>query len=370
MGCYPIRRWLSLAPAGCQARFEDIGGRCLGALSHALRDPVNQHTEANPWSLLAWDDGRLADPHLPPDHPLGQHRDRHSHRVSFMQLPHGFSAGVMQFDEVRMLDQWTADEGWNPGLHDLALAHSLDAEAFIALRQTNVLAGAGTIFRHAPGFGFMGLFIMRKDLRGQGIGRSLWHRRRDALLARLTPHAVIGMDGVFDMVPFYTRGGFRFAHRSLRYQGLSSGGARDSAVVEVDALPAEQLAAFDARHFPCARPTFLSAWVRQPQICALALVEDGEIRAFGARRVCRTGFKIGPLFADSTAFAERLLGALLEGTSGAQMQIDIPEPNAAGLALARTLGMTECFGCARLYLGQDPALPLQRIFGVTSFEFG
>jgi hypothetical protein len=69
-------------------------------------------------------------------------------------------------------------------------------------------------------------------------------------------------------------------------------------------------------------------------------------------------------------WSENLLGALLEGTSGAQMQIDIPEPNAAGLALARTLGMTECFGCARLYLGQDPALPLQRIFGVTSFEFG
>jgi hypothetical protein len=287
-----------------------------------------------------------------------------------MQLPREFSVGVMKLDEVSELDEWTSAEGWNPGLHDLALAHRLDPEAFIALRQADALAGAGTIFRHSPGFGFMGLFIMRKDLRSQGIGRSLWYWRRDALLARLAPDAVIGMDGVFDMVPFYTRGGFRFAHRSLRYQGLSPGGARDAAVVAVDALPAEQLTAFDARHFPCARPTFLAEWVHQPQSRAMALVEQGEIRAFGARRACRAGFKIGPLFADSVAFAERLLGALLEGTSGTQIQIDIPEPNDTGLALARAWGLNECFGCARLYLGRDPTLPIQRIFGVTSFEFG
>jgi hypothetical protein len=28
------------------------------------------------------------------------------------------------------------------------------------------------------------------------------------------------------------------------------------------------------------------------------------------------------------------------------------------------------FGCARMYCGADPKLPVQSIYGVTSFEFG
>lgn len=74
-----------------------------------------------------------------------------------MSLPPEYTVGVMRADEVSLLDQWAADEGWNPGLHDLALAQRLDPDALIALRQADNLGGAGTIYRHAPSFGFMGL---------------------------------------------------------------------------------------------------------------------------------------------------------------------------------------------------------------------
>jgi hypothetical protein len=32
--------------------------------------------------------------------------------------------------------------------------------------------------------------------------------------------------------------------------------------------------------------------------------------------------------------------------------------------------MSESFGCARMYFGAAPELPVGNIFGVTSFEFG
>jgi hypothetical protein len=56
--------------------------------------------------------------------------------------------------------------------------------------------------------------------------------------------------------------------------------------------------------------------------------------------------------------------------AGHQVQIDIPEPNAAGLAIAKGIGLEMSFGCVRLYHGADPGLPVDRIFGVTSLEFG
>jgi hypothetical protein len=48
----------------------------------------------------------------------------------------------------------------------------------------------------------------------------------------------------------------------------------------------------------------------------------------------------------------------------------VPEPNQSGMRLAQQFGLKEAFGCARMYCGGDPKLPVQSIYGVTSFEFG
>ncbi len=118
-------------------------------------------------------------------------------------LPDGFSIAVMHNEEVQLLNDWANTEGWNPGLSDIHIARDFDFDAFIALRQNNEMIGSGTIISYAGLFGFMGLFIVRPDFRGVGLGASLWHYRRDLLKSRLEPSAAIGMDGVFTMAPFY-----------------------------------------------------------------------------------------------------------------------------------------------------------------------
>jgi hypothetical protein len=40
------------------------------------------------------------------------------------------------------------------------------------------------------------------------------------------------------------------------------------------------------------------------------------------------------------------------------------------LALARRHEMREVFRCARMYLGEPPELPWERIFGITTLELG
>jgi hypothetical protein len=40
------------------------------------------------------------------------------------------------------------------------------------------------------------------------------------------------------------------------------------------------------------------------------------------------------------------------------------------MALADEHGMTEVFGCARMYLGDPPPTPWGRVFGVTTSELG
>jgi hypothetical protein len=48
----------------------------------------------------------------------------------------------------------------------------------------------------------------------------------------------------------------------------------------------------------------------------------------------------------------------------------VPEVNPAGMSLAEKHAMKRVFGTARMYIGDAPALPVDRIFGVTSFELG
>ncbi len=177
------------------------------------------------------------------------------------------------------------------------------------------------------------------------------------------------MDGVFDMVPFYTRGGFELAHRDLRFQGLAQG-TPDPAVRTLAPTDFAAIEAFDRLHFPVPRTAFLQRWVYQDGAHALGLFASDHLLGFGVARPAHTGFKLGPVFATTPDAAERLIGSLLARIPGQQVQLDVPEPNTAGVELASRFGLSEVFGCARMYHGPAPSLPLQQIFGVTSFEFG
>lgn len=284
--------------------------------------------------------------------------------------PEDLTIRAMTRAELDTLVEWAALEGWNPGLDDADAFWATDPGGFVAAESGGELIGGGSIVRYGTRFGFMGFFIVRKDRRHRGLGDVLWHERKRRLRARLDPDAPIGMDGVFDMQAYYARGGFRFVHRELRFEGRGAAGDRDRGVTELRELPFDTVAAYDARHFPARRDSFLRAWIARPNGHALGVVEGGALRGYAVMRPCRVGHKIGPLFADGPDVAERLFGSLAARVPGDPIVLDVPEVNPDALALARRHGMTEGFGCARMYEGPPPVLPDREIYGVTTFELG
>ncbi len=266
---------------------------------------------------------------------------------------------------------WAAAEGWNPGLHDADLFWATDPHGFVCAERDGEMIATGSIVAYEKAFGFMGFFIVRPDCRGQGIGRDFWVWRRDQLRQRLRPDAAIGMDGVFDMQPFYARGGFTFSHRNLRMAGTGrKANQLDPALIDLATLPLTDIAAYDLRHFGVPRPAFLQHWIRPEGGLALGFVTHHALRGIGVVRPCQEGYKIGPLFADNAEVADALFIALAERADGCPIYLDTPENNPAALELARRHGLTEVFGCARMYHGPAPVLPWQNIYGVTTFELG
>ncbi len=250
-----------------------------------------------------------------------------------------------------------------------------DPDAFVAAEVDQRLIGGGAITSYDGAFGFMGFFIVRPEFRGLGLGNALWHARRERLLARLRPGASIGMDGVFAMQAYYAKGGFVFSHRDIRFRAEIPGSPAIPPSGNEDITPLadigfDQVVAYDRTCFPAPRPSFLKAWLGQPDALALGCQRSGQLSGYGVIRRCREGCKIGPLFADDAQAAEALFARLQDFAAGGPLFLDVPENNPAAIELARRHQMVEVFGCARMYLGSAPDLAHQRIFGVTTFELG
>ena len=274
---------------------------------------------------------------------------------------------TMNRHEVELAVDWAAKEGWNPGLHDANCFYAADPDGFlIGLLEDEPIATISAV-KYGTSFGFVGFYIVKPAHRGLGYGLKIWNSG----LARLEGRTV-GLDGVVDQQENYMKSGFVLAHRNVRYEGRRVRGANATAsIIPLSKLPFGEISAYDEEFFPETRGQFLDCWINQTQGAALAFVQNGSLAGYGVLRPCRSGYKVGPLFADRPDIAEDLFLAMQRGLpDGAPIFLDTPAVNGAAVDLARRHNMTAVFETARMYAGGKPDLPLDRIFGITSFELG
>lgn len=279
----------------------------------------------------------------------------------------GYRIRPMAREEIALAIEWAAGEGWNPGLNDAPCFHAADPQGFLVGLLEDEPVACISVVKYGAAFGFLGFYIVKPACRGRGLGLAIWN----AGMARLAGRNV-GLDGVIAQQDNYRRSGFSLAWRNVRHEGEAGGRpATSSCIVPAVQLPFEAIREYDAAFFPADRSAFLQCWISQPGSSALAWVEDGRLRGYGMIRPCRTGFKIGPLFADDAAIADELFDALAaRATPGDRIYLDTPENNPSALALARRHGMRAVFETARMYTQAAPNLPINRFYGVTSFELG
>lgn len=286
-----------------------------------------------------------------------------------LAAPHDLSLRMIGREEMPLLMDWAAREGWNPGVHDAECFHVADPEGFLVGEREGTPVSCISVVTYPENFAFLGFYIVDPESRGRGYGLKTWL----AGMRRLTGYNV-GLDGVVGQQSNYTKSGFILAWRNLRYAGTLDGlppaSGRAGAVVPMTAVPFAALQDYDRRHFPGSRPAFLHLWITRPGTTALALMRDGHLSGYGVIRPARSGFKIGPLFADDDEGAEALFRALAAKAGPATISIDPPEPNLAAIRLAEQHGLKQVFETARMYTGPAPDISLREVFGITSFELG
>jgi GNAT acetyltransferase-like protein len=98
--------------------------------------------------------------------------------------------------------------------------------------------------------------------------------------------------------------------------------------------------------------------------------QNNKLAGYGIIRECREGYKAGPLLADDADTAENLFAGLRSLVPGSNIYLDIPLSNNNALDLVSLHRMAAVFEAARMYKGLAPALSVDNIYGVTSFELG
>jgi len=268
--------------------------------------------------------------------------------------------------DLELALEWASEEGWNPGRGDAAAFPEADPEGLLMGFMDGEPVAAIACPRYDSGFGFVGLYLVRPDLRGRGLGMALWRAGHDLLGGRTS-----GLDAVDAQVANYERSGYRAEGHTYRHQGRGPAAKPAEPLAAIEDVSWEELMALDARAFPAARESFLRAWTTQPDVRALALIRDGEVAGYGVIRPCRDGHKIGPLFAPDRAGAEALLdGLVAELGTGEPWWIDTPETNPVAIELARDRGLEPVFRTARMYRGDAPEYERGLVFGVTTLELG
>jgi GNAT superfamily N-acetyltransferase len=271
---------------------------------------------------------------------------------------------TLSLQELAVLIDWAAAEGWNPGLDDAAAFLAADPEGFIGAFAGNELVAAISAVAYGRDFGFIGLYICRPDMRGKGHGKAVW----TAGMARLADRT-IGLDGVEEQQANYQRKGFRPVYETIRYSGrpatppVSTGRLR---AVTTQLVP--DIIAYDAHCFPAPRRSFLQRWL-QPSHRALAAITSQGTTGYAVARSCRNGFKIGPLFADDMETALHLIESLAKACEG-DLNIDVPATKVDFIVALDAAGFSPTFTTRRMYKGPPPQLGLERVFGVTSLELG
>ncbi|MGE0228902.1 MAG: GNAT family N-acetyltransferase [Dehalococcoidia bacterium] len=272
----------------------------------------------------------------------------------------------MQPDEAQLAIDWATLEGWNPGLHDADTFYRTDPSGFFVGVLDGEVIGTLSGVAYNDDYGFLGLYIVKPEHRGNGYGLGLW-REVTAYLGDRN----VGLDSVVAQEANYERSGFTRAYRNVRYEGRRpAAGADENGIVPLTDVPFEDVLAYDRAVFPVERRDFLERWAAMPNSVGLGLQRRSRLGGFGVARKCGAGWKFGPLAADDEGAADALFRALCARLDDELIYLDVPEPHREAVRLAERYGMHPTFETVRMYNHGQPDVDVDRIFGVTTFELG
>lgn len=245
----------------------------------------------------------------------------------------------------------TEKEHWGTTIQELEDLYFYSSKGkYIVLNHTTPIA---TIFGTDYGtFGFIGNLIVKKEFRGQGIGKALLE-----LIIEEFHHSEnkpILLDAVPNAVPFYESLGFKSLYRSLRYRGtyLNTPKNNFDQIQPIDASHWEEIVEFDQRSFGAPREYLLQSLFKQnPEMCYFKRSNE-KVSGYIMLSPRQGYIKIGPWVCDpKESHPEYLLFHALRELTPVDIYLGVLESNKISHQLMEDLSIPLAFHSIRMVYG-------------------
>lgn len=278
-----------------------------------------------------------------------------------------FTVDTATVDDWRQITAWGNQEGWNIGFHDAECFFAADPGGFFIGRVGGRPVSAVSMVNYSDEFSAWGHYLVDPRLRGRGYGQGVW----EVAVRHAGSRAASG-DAMPGVVGFYRREGMVPVHHTVHWAGRLARAGRE--VDGVEPVRPEQLGAvadYDGECFPAHRPGFLGRWLFAPGHVARAHWAGGRVTGYGVLRPAPTGYRIGPLVADTPRIAAEVFDALTAHLRpGAEVSAFSPEVQEAAAPLLSAGGLAERFRLVRVHRGAPPAHRARNVYAIASLELG
>tara|TARA_Y100001968_G_scaffold327647_1_gene373112 strand:+ start:729 stop:1619 length:891 start_codon:yes stop_codon:yes gene_type:complete len=284
-------------------------------------------------------------------------------------------------EEVPLLTKWARDESFAPGIGDVDIYRNTDKQGVWVGCLNDIPIGCIAGIRYNRNYGFIGLFIVLEEFRGNGYGLKLWKHA----LKYLSSIPLIGLEAATDRIDDYKKWGFKISSMTTRWKWDSSHEflvnklypdmeIEGYKIISGKSVSSNDVQLYDASKENSPRPHFLADWLEHKMGSVGVLVDNNYFcHGFGRIRPCLLqtgqGWRIGPLLADTPPLAELLLRTLVSKYSGSIL-IDTPGLNPYARYLLESLGFKEISRTYRMYKGNETPVSLNQVYGLACLELG
>ncbi len=291
-----------------------------------------------------------------------------------------FNIRSLNDSDVSMVTYWARNEGFSPGLGDVAIYKNTDKQGLWIGCLDDLPIGCIAGVKYNSLYGFIGLFIVDETYRGNGYGVKLWSH----VINNLLNVCCLGIEAAPERISDYQKWGFRFSSKTTRWvievDGIASidhvhsNLNNEYSLLEGNNIPRNIIQNYDANKEFTPRPHFISDWISHKSGTVLAIVNNkGLCVGFSRIRPCLfrngNGYRIGPLVADTPLLAAVLIKSLLIKYPGRTL-IDSPGLNPYVNELLKSLGFKPLSHTVRMYKGKQPSISMNQIYGLACLELG
>ena len=125
-----------------------------------------------------------------------------------------FSIRLISINEIPEVTNWARIEGFSPGTDDLSIYRDTDKQGVWVGCLDDKPIGSIACIKYNSSYGFIGLFIVKKEFRNNGYGVRLWKHALDYL----KNVDCIGLEAAPDRLNDYAKWGFRKSSITNRWK--------------------------------------------------------------------------------------------------------------------------------------------------------